>query len=453
MPSRAHHRQRRGTVLIVAMWIVLVLAGLTLVFARNSRVEALASANHVASLQAGAVARAGLQYVVVHLDGNDGHTQALDDLAWEAVQVGDGYFWIVRPDHENDRSWSYGLVDEGSKINLNTARTEVLAKLPGMTAETAASIVDWRDRDSTVSPGGGEDEYYLLQSPAYYCKNGPFETVGELGLVKGISRDILFGEDRNRNGVLDANENDAGETDPPDNSDGTLDRGLVDYATVYSVEPNTNLDGRPRVNVNRGNTQELTNALRDAVAGDRLAQVVQSARQGRPFRNLVDFYLRTGLRPEEFAKAADRLTTTQDENLVGLINVVTAPRAMLVCLPGLEDEKDVEALLAKRAEEDTDLSSIAWVADTLLSEKAVKLGDVITARSFQFSADIVATNGDGRAFKRYRAVIDARTSPPRVVCWQELTHLGWPLAPEIIESLRAGKIPDVVTIAGKTRGR
>ena len=70
----------------------------------------------------------------------------------------------------------------------------MLLKLPDMTTELAASIVDWRDGDSEVSPGGAESEYYLLLSDPYYCKNGPFETIEEFLLIKGASSELLFGE-------------------------------------------------------------------------------------------------------------------------------------------------------------------------------------------------------------------------------------------------------------------
>ena len=53
----------RGSVLIVTMWIVLVLAGLVLVFSRSMRVEAIASANYVSAVQADTIARGALQYV------------------------------------------------------------------------------------------------------------------------------------------------------------------------------------------------------------------------------------------------------------------------------------------------------------------------------------------------------------------------------------------------------
>ncbi len=46
-------RRDRGTVLIVTMWIVLVMAGLVLVLARTVRVADQASANRVAGVRGG----------------------------------------------------------------------------------------------------------------------------------------------------------------------------------------------------------------------------------------------------------------------------------------------------------------------------------------------------------------------------------------------------------------
>ncbi len=174
-------------------------------------------------------------------------------------------------------------------------------------------------------------------------------------------------------------------------------------------------------------------------------------RAGRPFRNILDFYYRTGLTMEEFQPIADRLTTSRDEELVGLINVNTAPRQVLLCLPEL-DESDVDALIERRMETGADLSSVAWVADALPAEKGIAIGGHITVRSFQYSADIVSVSGDGRAYKRYRVVVDARSSPPRVLYRKDLTHLGWPLAPEIITALRTGSDLPEQLLAANTGG-
>ena len=433
-------KRPRGTVLILTMWIVLILAGLVLVFGRAMRVEVYTSANHVASLQAEAVAQGALRFLVAQVDGTVGDYEPDELTSFEAVPIGDGFFWILSPLLDDDLSYSFGIRDESSRINLNSASTDMLLKLPDMTAELAAAVVDWRDTDDEVSPGGAESEYYLLLSDPYYCKNAPFETVEELLLVKEGSLELMRGEDVNRNGVLDTNENDADVSDPPDDRDGHLDRGLFDYLTVYSREPNRSSSGDERINVNDVRARGLTEVLRSAVGDDRYFQVMDRVRGNRPFRNILDFRIRTGLTTEEFGKIADRLTTSSERVLTGLVNINTAPREVLLCLPGLE-EGDVDSLVAGRNAPDTDLTSIAWVADVLSPEKAQVVGDAITTRSFQFSADILAVSGNGRAFRRYRAVVDAQTSPPRVLYWKDVTHLGWPLPAEILAEMRAGKSP------------
>jgi len=440
---RHPNANRNGTVLIVAMWIVIVLAGLVLVFGRSMRVEVVASANHVAALQADAIAQGALQFVLSEVDGSDG-TYTADPAVCEAVEVGDGFFWILNPSFDDDRAWYFGIRDESSRINVNTATEDMLLKLPGMTAELAASIVDWRDADNDISPGGAENEYYLLLADPYYCKNAAFEAVEELVLVRGTSAELLYGEDANRNGVLDSNENDGiraagtAAADPGDNRDGHLDRGLFDYVTVCSREPNLSSTGEQRVDVNESNMRALSDILRSAISDDRYFQVMDRVRGGRPFSSIFDFYFKTGLTSDEFTQIADRLTTSRDRVLSGRVNVNTAPRQVLLCLPGLE-ESDVDALIAHREASDSDVTGIAWAVDVLSREKAVGLGDTVTSRSYQFSADIVAVSGNGRAFRRYRAVIDAIESPPRVRCWKDLTHLGWPLDPEILTSLRSGE--------------
>ena len=167
---------------------------------------------------------------------------------------------------------------------------------------------------------------------------------------------------------------------------------------------------------------------------------------------MLDFYFRSGLTLDEFKAIADEITTGNDENLVGLINVNTASKEVLLCLPGLE-ESDVSALLANRPTGETGLDNIAWVAEALPQTKAVAVGSYITAKSLQFSADIVSVSGNGRAFRRCRVVVDASNSPPRVIYRQNLTYRGWPLPLEIIERLRSGTpIEQVIQNAGKEFG-
>jgi len=230
---RAHPRRpRRATVLIATMWVLTVLAGMMLVLARSMRIEGACSANHAARQRAAAVESGAIQYVLANVDGLDGKVPTEAEMPCQGVQVGAGAFWILRPDYEDGKGQVYGLVDEASKLNLNTATLEMLCDLPDMTPETAAAIVDWRDPDSDLTVGGAESEYYLLLPDPYECKNAPLETVEEVLLVKLASRELLFGEDANRNGRLDVNEDDGDETDPPDDRDGALDAGIFNLVTL-----------------------------------------------------------------------------------------------------------------------------------------------------------------------------------------------------------------------------
>jgi len=442
---------KQGAILIVAIWICLFLAAVVLVSARSVRVQALATANRIASSQAEWIARGVLALLVSEISGTDGFWKEEVDISWEAVPLGPGYFWVLKPDPEDDTSVGFGPVREAAKINLNAADEEMLVKLPGMTAELAASIISWRGTQTTSSSQGAGDEYYLLLNPAYYCKRAPLETVEELLLIKDATFDLVFGEDTNRNGMLDPAENDGDRSMPADNADGHLDRGLYDFVTVYSTEAGTGQIKQDLIDINSTDTTRLVSLLQSVVSSNRLFSVLERARRERPFRSTLDFYFRTGLTIEEFKQIEPRITAGKRARQVGLINVVYAPRQVLRCLPSLE-EPDVEALINKRNSPDTDLTGLAWVAEVLPGEKAAAIGEWITGRCFQFSADILTATCDGRAFKRFRAVIDGRSNPARVISFQDLTGLGWPLSPDILKALKAGQQPPATGIFSLPEG-
>ena len=238
----------------------------------------------------------------------------------------------------------------------------------------------------------------------------------------------------NRNGVLDENENDGDESEPYDNQDGNLDRGFFDYVTVYSKEPNVNADGQERTNINEGNLNEF---LSEYFPADTVQNVRMSIGPRARFDNIMDFYIRSGLTPDEFKEIEGKITTDPAEELVGLINVNTASREVLMCLPELT-EADVAALMDKRASSETDTDSIVWITEVLDQQKAIEIGGLITTGSFQYSADIISVSGDGRAYRRYKAVFDTRDGEFDILYWRSFTPLGWPLDPEIIATLRAG---------------
>jgi general secretion pathway protein K len=53
-------------------------------------------------------------------------------------------------------------------------------------------ITDWQDSDDAPMGAGAEAYYYNAQTPSYETRNAPIITAGELLLVKGFDRNILF---------------------------------------------------------------------------------------------------------------------------------------------------------------------------------------------------------------------------------------------------------------------
>lgn len=446
---------RRGIILIITIWIMVILTGLVLILGRAMRVEAVCSANDLAGLQADAVEQGAVQYVLAHVDSLGGTVPAAADMPCEGVKVGGGAFWIICPNWNNGLLPGYGLVDEASKINVNSAPEPMLALLPDSEPDIACAVVDWRSpakASPTQSPDGGigaQSDYYLQADSPYQCKNAPFETVEELLLVKEMTTDFLYGGDRNRNAVLD----------PGDGADGNgvLDYGMAPFVTVYSAEPNNfvaSTTGQALVNVRNPSRKPLTDLITAQLGGSAQKILSNLATNPSPFASVMDFYVRSGMSQQDFAKIAPFLSMGA---VMGLINVSTAPGQVLECLTGLAGagtitEADISSLVTQRTQSGTDANNLAWVAAAIADKsKLTRIGPYITARSYQFSADIVSVSGDGRAFRRCRVVVDASVSPPKVVYRQDLTHLGWPLPEVILTTLRAGKGVDQAVAAAQNQ--
>ncbi len=424
--------RNNGTVLIITIWVTTILAGLAITLAWHIRSQAMQTENIIAAAQADYIAKGAINYAKSKI-GSEEETDGSSD-GFEELELGNGHFWLIKPNLSSDREVDYGLADEAAKVNLNSASLDMLLKLPGMTGELAASIIDWRDSDSEVTTGGAENEYYLLCGDSYECKNADFETVEEVLLVKGASKEILYGEDRNVNGVLDDNENDGTNSLPNDNSNGQLDSGFYNYVTVYSHEENKTADGGDRVNAaDRRSQSQVLETLKKVISEDDALVAISKIRAKQNYENIIDVYYTSGIEYDDFLQLADLLTTTDEEEISGLINVNSAPKEVLSCLPELED-KDVDELIKKREKlEDEEKSSVIWVTEVLDKEKAIAIGSFITTKSSQYSADVVAITDNGRAFRRYKAVIDT-TSSPSIVYRKSLSELGWPLDKDVLET-------------------
>lgn len=438
--------RRRGAALVVVLCFIVFLVSLTLVFARQMQTEAVTAGNSVSQIQARLIAQGVIEAIKADLQSSidAGESPSIDFVEDQAIVLGDGMYWIIAHDFTTDEELTFGVMPTCARANVSVTPPDRLAVLPGLNNETANAIADWRDGDDEIREGGAESDYYLAQRTGYEAKNSRFETVEELLLVRDMDAEILFGEDTNRNGVLDPNENDAGATPPDDNADGNLDVGAYPYLTVYSIEPNKTVEGEDRTDLNQGGA--IFQLLRAELDEKRFNEVAPRVPGSRPFRNALDFAVKLKLTDEEFAKLEDKVTASGQGSRRGLINVNAAPAEILDLLPGLETG-DGQKIVSARGGED---ESLLWLVDALGEEKAITAADLLTTRSYQYSADIVAVSGDGRGFVRYLVVIDTLSANgqdiegPRIVYLQDITDLGWPIDPHIRLALRQGSPIDEV---------
>jgi general secretion pathway protein K len=155
-------------------------------------------------LRASYVARAAAAYAALALELDDTTADGLRE-AWSdnpglffEHPVGDGGFTLQTEGSGPDASVRYGLRDEDGRVSLNAAPRDMLRRLAQIAAgltddeadRLAAAIEDWRDEDDTAVPDGAEGNYYRGLEDGYECKNGPFETVEELALVRGVTPEI-----------------------------------------------------------------------------------------------------------------------------------------------------------------------------------------------------------------------------------------------------------------------
>jgi type II secretory pathway component PulK len=437
MRLKPFHPSRRGSVFILVLWICFGLVVLSLYFANSMSFELKAADNRYAAVQAQEAINGAARYAsyVISTIATNGVIPERQSYRSEWVPVGEASFWYLgEPLDEQTRSEmipSFGLVDEASKLNLNTATAEMLQGLPGMTAEFAAAIVDWRDSNADLSENGAEDENYQRLNPPRRCKNAEFESVDELRLVYGATLEVIYGEDSNRNGILDPNENDGDISLPPDNRDGHLDQGIAAYVTVHSRQTNTRADGSSRVSVS--NRNRLTQLLTDTFGSARATEITSAL--PNQFSSILQFYVASRMTAEEFAQIEDAITTSTAPVTKGLINVNTASEVVLSCIPGIGEAK-AATLLAHRTSNPSQLSSIAWVKDVLDTATIQQAGRYLTGRTYQFRADVVAVGRFNRGFRRTRFVIDSSEATPRVVYRQDLTPLGWALGQQVRKNLQ-----------------
>lgn len=415
---------RSGSILVGLLWCLALLALVVVGVLHTSRMDSLVVRNYGDRIQAYYLALAGIERTkaLLYQEARErrrsvqNHSGRLynDAQQFRKTRLGRGEFSVFRAGTSDEGGGViFGVSDEESRLNLNTASAEDLGKLYAITPDIPAAIVDWRDGDNAVTPGGAEAEHYASLQPPRRPRNGPFLTVRELAMIRGMSSRSLFGDDTHQTGLREPDGVESEKT--PDVSAETVvsDIGWAGLMTVDSRVENVNAAGQDRVNAQtadesaltgvRGISQDIARAiiayrgqnriesladLLDVTAatggnpaearGDPAGQVIRG--QGRPGGN-------TGpkvISEELLLEMADDLTVSDDETTAGLVNVNTASLDVLICLPGVTREL-AHAIISFRSSNGF-LANVAWLLRVpgMTRDVFKQLAPRVTARSETF---------------------------------------------------------------------
>ncbi len=207
-------RNERGVVLIVVVWALVVLMVVAIELGRTARVEGLSTDIYQQEVKTYYFAIAGLNRALYQLirTGQRGRTRDTrdddrlgprdrlrDDETEECLDLwllGDGQ-WRDEPYGEG--GYQVRVSDESGKININQADEIILRQTftnldfdPDFGDALADAILDWRDSDPLERLNGVESDYYLAQDIPYPSKDGPFDTIDELLLVRDVTYDLFY---------------------------------------------------------------------------------------------------------------------------------------------------------------------------------------------------------------------------------------------------------------------
>lgn len=432
--------RRRGQALVPVLFIMVILVSVAVALTVRVRGDNRSSSAAVAEAQAHWIARGAVTSMaaqLAHLSNGGAVAPELapppdtDANGW--TRAGDGWYRVE-------------VVDTASRLNLNLASTASLAALPVLRDDPslACAIVDWRDANETPeatngSQGAESDTYQALPRP-YSAKNAPFDTLGELLLLRGFTTEMLYGpagaSDADAGGALADTRQQALET-----TEATP--ALCELLTTYSRERNVDATGTQRTNILTATADALVTRLGiSRTLADRLVQR-RSQTGADGVRSVSDLLNVPGFTRTVMQSIGDKVTVTDDPFRPGVVNINLAPTDVLAALPGV-DQTILSALITARQGGTlfaglNDLFQLASLnrqqlqvlIDNLCTKSSVYLVRVrvrMPGLAMPYVVEALVDLPEATAAATAETATDAQSAPPpgRVLQWREVARSpGW----------------------------
>jgi general secretion pathway protein K len=176
-------KKAEGFALILVVWFLVLVAAIGAYLVANGRAETAIAHNIRAAASAEALADAGIARAVINQSDAEISNRWLLDGAPHAIALPSGRIEIR-------------LADETRKINPNLASDTLLAALlevcgadHSAAQRLGAAVADWVG--APAQEGAAKSDPYRAAGRSYSAPHAPIESLDELGLVLGMTPEIL----------------------------------------------------------------------------------------------------------------------------------------------------------------------------------------------------------------------------------------------------------------------
>jgi general secretion pathway protein K len=298
-------RQRQGSALVMVLWIVIILSLIVGSFSFEAHIQSRITSFYRKRDKADAIALSGIQVarlLIAKSKKINPNMSEEEEVTLAFEKVDDIWFEDAKNLAKNNSvvieqkiaggTLRLHITSERSRRNVNKLKDDdwerifELTNVPeDMWPELIDSFSDWIDKDGISRIDGAEsDDYYMTLEEPYKARNGYLDSVGELLLIKGFTREIVYG------GVMPETEDDI---------EPIIFDGFADMLTVY---------GDGKVDVNTADSRVLMTLpdVDELVAGAIVEEregffSEQEEIKAEPFKNEADFTARLEL-PSTIAK-------------------------------------------------------------------------------------------------------------------------------------------------------
>lgn len=198
-------QRTRGFAVIIALVSIAVLSILAGALAMFMRVESQLAQNSNDSEKLLWIARGGVERARWILSQEPPGPTSLQQIwaggSGQGAETNSPLAGITLNDFPiGDGSVSLEMIEQESKVNINTADTILLNQVlttMGVDASDISvvsdSIQDWIDTDDGQRPAGAESDYYQGLNPPYNAKDAPIDDIQELQFIKGVTPEMYKG--------------------------------------------------------------------------------------------------------------------------------------------------------------------------------------------------------------------------------------------------------------------